>query len=549
MKRLIYIAFLLLVSISLLKAQEEIKKDVYVVKPYNPSVSDASKINDLPHMDDTIIQRPKVNYFVVPYEMRTNYMVRPIPAAKMMGVPVSKIYGNYVRVGMGNYITPMAEVYVTSLRSKDLEWGVHAFHQSSAGKVTLANQSKAYAGYMENKLDVFGKKIFKTSELTGSLAYDNNNVHQYGYNTALIDTILDKKLNRLEYNNVGLAVRYRSIIFKDSTKLDYDAKTGVDYFTDRYNNTEADLIVAALFNKYYKGNKLAIDIGYRRLIPDVDSLSNGIFHIRPYVSRISRKWKLYAGIDVTSESMNGSSRLHTYPIAYVEKNVLNWYVRPYMGVKGNWKANNYAAIARENPYVMHGLHVKSSDELICMFGGFKGNYSPRITYDFGYYYSVIDGMYFFVNDSVGYLENAFNVVYDDVEYSNIRGEMSYKATEDLSFYLNGNIHKYTMVKESRTWNKPLYDVSFTTHYNLRNKIVLDLSLMAIGKRYVKSYLPGETEILLNDIFDASLKVEYKYSKVLSAFLHLNNMSASRYCYWSQYPSQRFNFMLGVSYAL
>ena len=48
--------------------------------------------------------------------------------------------------------------------------------------------------------------------------------------------------------------------------------------------------------------------------------------------------------------------------------------------------------------------------------------------------------------------------------------------------------------------------------------------------------------------DISFGVDYRYSKVLSVFLNLNNITASKYSRWYNYPSYTFGAMAGLSYS-
>ena len=53
--------------------------------------------------------------------------------------------------------------------------------------------------------------------------------------------------------------------------------------------------------------------------------------------------------------------------------------------------------------------------------------------------------------------------------------------------------------------------------------------------------------LLKSVGDISLGVEYRYSKMLSFFANFNNIANMRYYRWEKYPSQRFNFMVGLTF--
>jgi hypothetical protein len=50
------------------------------------------------------------------------------------------------------------------------------------------------------------------------------------------------------------------------------------------------------------------------------------------------------------------------------------------------------------------------------------------------------------------------------------------------------------------------------------------------------------------IIDFNLGFEYRYSKILSGFVNINNLTAGRYQNWYNYPNQRFNLMAGITYA-
>jgi hypothetical protein len=47
----------------------------------------------------------------------------------------------------------------------------------------------------------------------------------------------------------------------------------------------------------------------------------------------------------------------------------------------------------------------------------------------------------------------------------------------------------------------------------------------------------------------NLSAEYRYTKILSFWLKLNNISFSKYYEWAYFPTQRFMFLLGFTYSL
>jgi outer membrane receptor protein involved in Fe transport len=59
--------------------------------------------------------------------------------------------------------------------------------------------------------------------------------------------------------------------------------------------------------------------------------------------------------------------------------------------------------------------------------------------------------------------------------------------------------------------------------------------------------PVLTPKQLNGLVDVNLEGEYRYSKMLSFFARVNNIANQRYYSWERYPTQRFNFMIGLTF--
>jgi len=90
--------------------------------------------------------------------LETPFKVAPIRPAKLVGEPLNKLYPNYVALGMGNYLTPYFEFYHSKLRSRDIKYGVHLKHFSSAGKI----DDYAFPAWSQNIAEVYGSKFWKS---------------------------------------------------------------------------------------------------------------------------------------------------------------------------------------------------------------------------------------------------------------------------------------------------------------------------------------------------------------------------------------------------
>jgi outer membrane receptor protein involved in Fe transport len=105
-----------------------------------------------------------------------------------------------------------------------------------------------------------------------------------------------------------------------------------------------------------------------------------------------------------------------------------------------------------------------------------------------------------------------------------------------------------MSNELEAWHKPSFDVSFSANYNIQDKILLRASVVANGAMKAPKWTNGvQTSETIDAWVDVNLGVEYRYRKKIGFFLNLNNLTASRYDRWYNYPAYRFNFMAGMNY--
>jgi hypothetical protein len=153
--------------------------------------------------------------------------------------------------------------------------------------------------------------------------------------------------------------------------------------------------------------------------------------------------------------------------------------------------------------------------------------------------------------------NYFAPIIDEAEILNLHTEFSGEINEKLRYSAKGDFYKYSLAENDFAWNKPSWDASLGLKYNLRDKIIAGMELSAVGKR--KVIVNGDitgidplfpvTRFEFPTHFNLNLSAEYRYSKILSFWARLNNISYNRYYEWAYYPSQRFLGMVGFTYSL
>ena len=131
--------------------------------------------------------------------------------------------------------------------------------------------------------------------------------------------------------------------------------------------------------------------------------------------------------------------------------------------------------------------------------------------------------------------------------NSINGEETYTNFKIVSSWLNAVYGK--------TWQIGAFvglSQNLGTNKNLLTNNAGDFTAYGCG-------YSNDTQILLDRLYRISphasynlpnfnLGIEYRVTKIFSAFVNLNNFGTTQYYNWYNYPSQRFNLLAGLTYA-
>jgi hypothetical protein len=518
---------------------------------FEPTIKDAVKLGDLPEIKDTVKKIANINYGIVSTPLVSKYEVIPIDAAKMQNEPLSKLYRSLLKVGMGTYTTPYGEFWINSLRTRDVAYGAHIKHISSASHL----KDVGYSGYSDNEGEVFGKKFYKKHTLSGEFNYKRNVVRFYGYDTT--ENNLSKDYTKQRYQLFEPVVKLQSH-YTDSSKINHFIKLGYHNLTDIYNVAENNIKLNTVFNTFINKERLFVAFDadfYNHKIPN-DTFNDVIVRLNPYFETHGKKWMVDIGLSATVDAFSGeSAKFYFHPQLNAQFDVYESIIIPYAGVNGGLQKNSLRSLSNENPFIGSTLNYKNSNTKINLFGGLKGNLSSKTSYDAKVSYSIVDSMHFFVIDYTknGALDNQYKVIYDNTNLLNVSGQVKYQYKEKIHFIAKGNYNMYKPKNLTRAYHKPDFDLTFSTVYNLKSKIILKGDIYVIGNQFALTKISDAnfnytTEPkLMKGIVDVNLGAEYRYSKMLSFFVNFNNIANTRYYRWEKYPSQRFNLMAGLTF--
>ncbi len=547
--KILILAVLFLSNVAFLMGQDEnMSKIVLVESAYRPEIETTEKISTMPLFTDTARTVPDIEYSILPSTLKTQYHIKPIKPAKLVGSPLDELYNSRLKVGIGNYSTPLVEYSIQNLRSKEYAIGAYAYHRSSHSKLELADGNKVAAGYGTNKFNIYGKRFYRGLNVDGDVFLNTNRYRYYGYNTEVVpDTNLDKKEIRQLYTHLGARAGIYSTV-ADSGEFEYRVGIKGSYFGDDYKNRENNFKVPYKIAFNIQSFRLEFDGSYdlySRKFDSVDSREQ-VVHVRSLLKKGTDQWAVQVGAN-TYFSKTDKSDFKFYPDARFKFEVIDKIMEAYVGIYGRLELNTMEKVTSENPYVIPGINIDHTNNKLTGYGGLQGLLGPNAGYRADISFNTMENTYFFINDTANLLGNQFITVSDNVELTKFSGELWYSPFTFLEFYLKGNYFNYRLDRSLKPWHKPKFNMTFETSYNFKEKIYVNLDIIHLGKRFAYNHALPDEPIELDQIWDLNLGLEYRYSKVLSGFVDINNLLAKQYYIWNQYPSQKINVMLGFSY--
>ncbi|MCE5347858.1 MAG: hypothetical protein LLG13_16445 [Bacteroidales bacterium] len=549
------------------KQETGLKREITLYNPYKPSLQEVKKRSFLPDMNDTLKVVPEFHYDVRTRAFMPEYTISQIKAASLLPDPLPKLYKSYVNFGLGNYLSPLAEISITNERSKKGSIGFYGRHYSTNGNLKLQNGDKVFAGYMDNDASLFGRRLFKKNVLESSVDLTQKTRYAYGYDTIFSDYSPSKKDVRLGYYNIGAKSSLYSTTL-DSTEFSYDFDVFYNYFHSTKDLFQHNVGITGIMAKSFEGLYAGSGIGYEyyRLSDSIMTSPKYVASISPFISKATDQWSFKLGAQALLEkNMTSSPKFHLYPDLNFSFNVVPSYIKFFMGLSGELEKNEPLRTIYEIPYLVRDslFTLPNTDHELILSAGLKGNSGIGGNYLVSVSYSLISDMLFYSNlvtpDSIlpHNRGNYFLPLADDVELLNVHAEMNGPITNKLSFNAVANFYRYSLSLNDYAWNKPDWDAKLTFKYNLRDKIIAGMDLTAQGKCQMivngyhlysgQSDLPYLVEKPTH--FNLNLSAEYRYSKILSFWAKVNNISYNRYYEWAYYPSLRFLCMIGFTYSL
>ena len=565
-----YIISLISVCIAFISVQAqkdsistELNKTIKVYSEYKPQISDVVRISVNPQAYDTLDLTVNLNYSIESKPVATAYTIKPLKAVSVKGDKLAELYRGYAAVGFGNYSTSFLNIRYMTERSRNKQAGVEFYHLGSLGKVRFANDDKLPAGYTQDYINIYGKKFYDNFTGYASFKPTFNSVLKYGHQPYYND--LSGIVSDTTFNKKDIRKSFTIITTKAGIQSNGSEKTLLKYTSELEHNltitnpksTENLVTWNSSIKKQFDQIKTGADfnvfwsgVNFNPVAP-VSTRNQAKIQLLPHVGTSVDDWSLRIGINVMQSI--GISKFKAYPDVQFSYNLLNYSLIPYLNYSGNMEMYSLKEILLENPYVNDYTMLYPTNNKMNLEIGAQGRIARSIPFKYSCKITELENQYFWVNDanSTDTSYNSFAPVYDNGRKLTLHAETGLKRKYvgiDAAFDYN----HYTLDNLTKPWHKPGIEASFAIKYNIISPLSNKTKLVATSQVFYEDLMYAQDIFgnakKLDPIFDVNLHLDYYYNSVFVIFAHVNNITATKYQRYYLYPTQRTNFLLGVTYS-
>jgi len=567
--RFLYITLLLSLTINAqVKKKDTLNTEVInVVKPYNPTVSDAFKIRHNPNLEVNSIAKPKnFKYHIISIPVASTF----IPARGTyvrLKTAQNTIYNNFITGGFGSYKTPIIEAFVHNKPNNNSDIGAYFNLLSSNGDLKNITVDNAFS---DIKFDTYYKQ--SQNQFDWQI---NSGIHFQKYNwyglspfVAPAPSLLSNISFKQNYNNfyAGGVVSYYDAVFQGGT-FEYN------FISDNYKTNENHVFLSPEFSFPISSEFLTTQIsfdyldgkfdrGYLNINPISYQFLNLGIHPNLEVKRQDLSFNLGVKLYYSTSSKNQQiNKFYAYPNITASYKINENGFSAFAGITGDLHQNTYNDFVNTNNFVSPTLIIKPTDEQYNVYLGIKG-LQNGISYSFKVGYKSENNKYLFVlnpakdvniTNKAYEFGNSFNVVYDNVKTFSFEAKTNITIIKNIEFGGNFIFNNYSLSVQKEAWNLPKIKADLFAKYNYK-KWFVKTQIFIVGQRkgqlsHIFSSSTITTPQIINNAayFDLNINGGYHFSDRLLAFARFNNILGDNYLQFTNYQVQGFQALAGATY--
>ena len=471
---------------------------------------------------------------------RINPQVRPL---KLKQENPSKVYGGFLRVGYGNYASPLLEAYYNTTRDKNKLIGAHLYHTSSdKGPVDDRNSGSGSSG-----LSLFGRTFTKGISLSGNASYENRTTHFYGYPEG---TEVDASSIKQFFNLLKIS---GALSNASNSDFSYKLGAGLSHLSDKFDAKETEIDLEFSSDYEISDNSLIkVKADYaliNRTDESVEKKTRSLFVITPSFAFMPiDDLKVSVGFKTAFENDTiDSKNVHIYPDIKASYPI-SPSVDAVASLSGGIEKVSLQSLSYENMWLAPNVPIFHTNKTIDFNVGLNARLGNKVSAHSGLAVSNLKNWYYFVNTDAD--QAKFTTVFDGgsgTKRANLYGAISYVQSAVAKGMLRVDLYRYATNRIEEAWHRPSYRITANAFYNLYNKFLFNVDIIAQGGMKAQEPVTMNT-VKLDAAFDLNFKTEYLFSDSFSAFIQLNNIASSKYPLFLNYPVRGFQLIGGITWS-
>lgn len=454
-----------------------------------------------------------------------------------------KIRGGHITAGYGNYASPYFDAFVNTRRNKQAFAGVHAWYDAS-GKGPVDGEN---SGSGDGGVSLFGKTFTKDISASGELDFQNRFTRFYGYAPG---TVPEGSAERQSYNTFRVAAGLSNAKNKSFA---YDLGASFAYLSDRFEAQESDLgLDLRLSYSVNEKSSASLRAGYSLLSRSDEAGDFGARHLfsasPTYVFYPVENLRISAGMIFSYENDTINTKdIHLYP-DFRASYPLSPSVEVIGALTGGIEKVSLRSMSEENLWLDANIPVFHTNKLYDFQVGLNARIGNKVSLNGGFSLAALKNWYNYVNtfDDPSRFAPEFDV--DAVTRGNFFASFGFVQQKAAKFLLRGDVYAYDRKVDESVWHRPLYRVTGDFIFNIYDKLLFDVTMIAQGGMKAKRYTsPGVfEEVQLDAALDLNSRLEYVVSESVSTFVQANNILGQEYPLFLNYPVRGLQFMGGLT---
>jgi hypothetical protein len=569
-----------------------IVRDVDVVNTYMPTISNPTKMQVAPMMDDTMSYKPSFNYTVLNKVHIVKTPPDSLDAAGMSFYASQSPYKALLKGYAGNANSGGMFFYNIG-NSPRYHLSLEVGHDSWYGKLKQENDEKVQTSVNDTWAGVDFARFFKKTALTADMKFKNKLYEYYG-----LQTVVDSEsyTNELGVNAQGseltddvkqrnttfdMNLGYGNSLVSKRDVVSYMFNAGFGTFSNKTGVSQLDMRFKGSVRFPIKKNYLLdinVDVNnFKISVPDYEGKafsfaerSHTDVQLNPHFGIDFDHVDLRVGLNFVVEIGDEADNFYMIPDMLLNLNIADDVVSLYGGITGMYRANSYREIVAMNPFVspdacnfvwkstdgtfVPRVYMPTTQNPIALVGGLTSRFSNIVSLDAGVDYRSFDDELFFVNrgyvrtndkNKVDY-SNLFGIISENGKVFTVKGELNITPTERFAMLVKARYYKWTLDYIEEAWYKPKYEMAVDARFYPLERLLVTVGANLRSETYGYNQTTKQKE-KIDLLVDVNVGAEYKFSSRLSFFAQFNNVAAQDYKRWLGYSSYRFNANAGVTF--